>query len=296
MRDLDIGVVGTARRRIGWPPRELSPSPAAVFNDIRYAVDKHGTLVLSWVDNVHVLMISTVHDPTEKILRARRRPRVTRVSKAHIESAWGGRPTAEIEIPTVIDDYNHIMGGVDMADQRISYFHPNLRCHRTWFPMFLRCPSIVRNNIYVIHSSAAGSKPLRHCDFLKQMVRSLRQRPIDMKCNRQASTRRRSLDTNSTVVTKRKRLRQGKKSPSLPAERLLGDTSDHVHRDDPAKRQRRCAYCAYLCAKFEVSGSNGNPVKIVKPSKICNTCNVHLGSAHFELYHKKISVSYAQLS
>jgi len=30
----------------------------------------------------------------------------------------------------LIDDYNHWMGGVDVVDQQVSYYHPNLCCRR----------------------------------------------------------------------------------------------------------------------------------------------------------------------
>lgn len=46
----------------------------------------------------------------------------------------------------LIDDYNHWMGGVDISDQRIAYYHPNLRCLRNWIPIFIQIVSIIRSN------------------------------------------------------------------------------------------------------------------------------------------------------
>jgi hypothetical protein len=56
----------------------------------------------------------------------------------HVDKVWGDDSIVDIEIPADIDDYNHWMLGVDLADQMISYFAPDLRCKRTWLTM-LQC-------------------------------------------------------------------------------------------------------------------------------------------------------------
>ena len=46
MREMGVGVVGTARFRQNWPPARLKEIKItdAKFNDFFYCVDKHGTL------------------------------------------------------------------------------------------------------------------------------------------------------------------------------------------------------------------------------------------------------------
>ena len=59
--------------------------------------------------------------------------------------------------PYEIERYNSGMGGVDLSDQRISYYHPDLKCHRNWIPMFLQIMSIVRNNAYIVYCEHFGA-------------------------------------------------------------------------------------------------------------------------------------------
>ena len=42
------------------------------------------------------------------------------------------------------------MGGVDKADQLIASYEINLRCRRTWMPIFFRCFDVIRVNSYVL--------------------------------------------------------------------------------------------------------------------------------------------------
>ncbi len=98
----------------------------------------HGTLVACWMDNRMVFCVSTVHRIGQTIKRCIRKPRVTPKNKAHVDKVWGDKGKMHIEIPRLIDDYNHWMGGVDLSDQHISYYHPNLRCRRNWIPIFPR--------------------------------------------------------------------------------------------------------------------------------------------------------------
>ena len=61
----------------------------------------------------------------------------------NVDLIWGNEGITKIFIPTVIDDYNHFMGGVDLADQRIAYYHPNMRARQDWIPIFIRLHSII---------------------------------------------------------------------------------------------------------------------------------------------------------
>ena len=114
--------MGTSRAKKGWPPKELVVSEDHTFNDLFWCVDDHGTVTMKWIDNNIVFMVSTIHNVTDKFKRGRRRPRQTATNKNHVKEVWGQNAKVDIEIPRVIDDYNHWMGGVDLADQRISYY------------------------------------------------------------------------------------------------------------------------------------------------------------------------------
>ena len=105
------------------------------------------------------------------IKQKRKRPRVTSNNKNHVSKIWGDKGVVPIYIPTLIDDYNHWMGGVDVSDQRISYYHPsNFRCQRTWLPIFLQLLSIIRNNDFIVHREYFGKKALSHKTFTLEMI------------------------------------------------------------------------------------------------------------------------------
>ena len=175
LRELDIGVVGTSRFKKNWPPKELKAltMEGTNFNEFHYCYDEHGTLLARWMDNSLVFCVSTVHQIGSVIKRMRKRPRKTAANKRHVSKVWGELGKIEIKIPTLIDDYNHWMGGVDVVDQLIAYYHPNARCRRTWIPMFLQIVSMVRCNaitVYKDHCTKNKQKKLSHKDFTLSMI------------------------------------------------------------------------------------------------------------------------------
>ena len=155
LRKLGVGIVGTAKYQKSWPPLCLKKidDKKSNFNDFFWTVDPYGTLVARWMDNGMVFCVSTVHKAGQIIERCRRRPRKTLKNKAHVDRIWGQQGKVDIWIPKLIDDYNHWMGGVDLCDQHISYYHPNIRCRRNWVPMFIQMLSIIRSNSYIVHKS-----------------------------------------------------------------------------------------------------------------------------------------------
>ena len=54
-------------------------------------------------------------------------------------------------------------------DQRIAYYHPNIRSFRTWFPMCIQIVSLVRNNSYMIHRTNAA-KPMSQKNLTMEMI------------------------------------------------------------------------------------------------------------------------------
>ena len=174
LREANIGIVGTARfRGRTWPPKALrSVAKENVnFNDFHWMVDEYSTLISRWMDNGLVFCVSTLHKPGKIIKRKRKRPRVTQNNRAHVNKIWGDKGATDIYIPTMIDDYNYWMGGVDVADQRIAYYHPsNLVCQRNWIPIFIQLLSIIRNNAFLVHSKSMGKKASSHKVFCQDII------------------------------------------------------------------------------------------------------------------------------
>ena len=175
LREKGVGVVGNARFRRNWPPASLRKITLtdAKFNDFFYCVDEHGTLCARWMDNGLVFCVSTMHRVGKIVQRMRRRPRITVNNKAHLESVWGKEGKVKINIPKLIDDYNHWMGGVDLVDQRIAYYQADLRCLRTWLPMFLQIMSIVRANSFIVYSQIKKKDALSRKEFTLGMIKAL---------------------------------------------------------------------------------------------------------------------------
>ena len=124
-----------------------------------------------WMDNGMVFCCSTIHRPGNTIKRARKRPRLTQNNRNHVREIWGDNGVTQIYIPTVIDDYNFWMGGVDVADQRISYYHPSkLVCYRNWMPIFIQILSIIRNNAYIVHQKIMGKDSQSQKFFTQKII------------------------------------------------------------------------------------------------------------------------------
>ena len=45
----------------------------------------------------------------------------------------------EISIPSVVDKYNHTMGGVDLGDQLILQFEPQFKSLKMWRKLLFHC-------------------------------------------------------------------------------------------------------------------------------------------------------------
>ena len=65
------------------------------------------------------------------------------------------------------------MGGVDIVDQRIAYYHPNLRCRRNWIPLFIQLLSMIRNNSFVVYFDCYRTDSRSQKEFAYDMVNEL---------------------------------------------------------------------------------------------------------------------------
>ena len=297
LREKGIGVVGTARYRgQTWPPKKLKEvsKDDASFNDFYWMVDEFGTLLGRWMDNGMVFVVSTIHRVGKIVQRRRKRPRKTQNNKSHVNFIWGENGTALIHIPTLIDNYNYWMGGVDVGDQRISYYHPsNIVCQRTWVPIFIQILSIIRNNAYVVHRTNLGPKALSHKDFTYQMISWL------LKKAEMAQTSRRQLIIAQTanphpslvILTE----------TQLPIEISNWLTSKFPNRFStpteyhyPKTRTRgSCIYCSALYQWRSNQGEYVNFHKEVKRTRTyCACCSsstsriCFLCKTHYELFHE----------
>ena len=77
-----------------------------------------------WINNNIVTMVSIVHIGTEDevIMKPRKKPRINEFNIKHICLVWGDDHVISINIPTIINNYNMWMLGVDLVDQLIAYY------------------------------------------------------------------------------------------------------------------------------------------------------------------------------
>jgi hypothetical protein len=223
-------------------------------------------------------MVSTVHTGKEKVKKDRKKPRVTSTNRNNLVPVWGNEFVVSIEIPGMINDYNHWMLGVDKADQLISYYRPDLRCRRTWMPLVMHALDIIRINCFAIAKSS--NNKLEHKDFIVSLVDSLLQRASS---SQEQATRSR-LRVSPRQPPSGKKRRTSHVNPTLPEYRFNGEPRDHIA--SIASKQRRCIYCCYL---RQVAVASGTPKEELpstrKVSRYCISCQDHLCINHFSLFH-----------
>ena len=122
LRSLKYSVVGTTRLYNQFPQAlsNLKKESIKLEWNTLLAQVVDNTLCLAWQDNNIVLALSiihTIHTADNFITRQRKRLAKTSTSTRIVRCVFGDNPVKELEIPTFIDDYNHNIGGVDIANQ-----------------------------------------------------------------------------------------------------------------------------------------------------------------------------------
>src|SRR6266536_4219983 len=142
LRKENIGAVGTTRAsgidfpalltvlRKNWSTKlNWGTTVADVVNNV---------LCIGWQDNNFVLGLSTVHTVHEAssfITSERKRPSTTSTNAHITREVFGDLPFMVLEILTFIDDYNHNMNSVDLANQYRQPYDTQKIVYRTWIPL-----------------------------------------------------------------------------------------------------------------------------------------------------------------
>lgn len=273
-----VGVIGTARRQRNWPPREYKRIDDKRFNTAYLMEDKRNFLMMRWVDNDVVDMVTTIHDGYSTVLKLRKRPRENPLNRHNVRQVWGDNWGANIDIPEMVDNYNCWMGGVDKAYQLISYYKPRLRCRRTWLPLFLHCMDICVLNSYIIskHKNVAST----HKRFVMDWIKALNTRADihDKQATRKALA---VLLSPPTYRDPAKRIRMSHKKPKLPDYRLQGDPQSHLLVSSATRGG--CIYCKYQNAIGRLE--NKSVKRIPRRNKKCILCGDYLCPDCFEPFH-----------
>jgi len=133
------------------------------------------TLCLAWQDNNIVLALSnvyTVHTVKDWQDRVRKRPAKTSTNSALVQKAFKDQTSKTLSIPCFIDDYNHYIGGVDLANQFRESYEVHRSTLRTWWPLFYWFVDVVCVNayrLYLLHTKEYNKTPLTYLQFRTQL-------------------------------------------------------------------------------------------------------------------------------
>ena len=126
-----------------------------------------------------MLFMTTVHNGLETLVnRERRRPAATSTGARQTAKIFGSSARKILPIPLFIDQYNHFMGGVDIADQMRSYYTTQRRHHQTWKPLWHFLLDTVASNCFKLssYSSPGQIKRSSHRRFMIDLTDQLLQR------------------------------------------------------------------------------------------------------------------------
>jgi hypothetical protein len=79
-----------------------------------------------------------------------------------IRRVFGDNYIKDLQIPCFIDDYNHYMGGVDLANQFKEAYETHRPTLRNWWPLFYWLIDVAYINAYKLYRLHVGERPLTH--------------------------------------------------------------------------------------------------------------------------------------
>jgi hypothetical protein len=259
LRSCEFGAVGTTRPHPEFPPemKELKDrfSKKLEWNTLLAKVVRN-TLCLAWQDNNIVLALTNIHtvgkakDWTKCV---RKRPPKTSTNGALVYKAFGGQAKKELLIPSFINDYNHFMGGVDLANQFREAYELHRTTLRTWWPLFYWLIDVVCVNayrLYVLYTTEHNLKTplLSHRQFRTELYYKL---------------------LGYSVAVQQIQLQM-----TLPGQRAFGSDLPYLHVLVRMPRAA-CVWCFYKLKSNRILGIQDQ--KAPKKSYFgCQFCNVQL--------------------
>jgi hypothetical protein len=155
LRQLGIGACGTARKNVTRPEFGSLDAWKVAWGTLHSKVVnaypdnlQDGKVLMSiWQDSNKVGFCSTIHDGTEWIVRKRKKPKNSSTSATITKQPFAKfnpsnqckelyKHTRLLPIPGITDDYNHYIGGVDIANQLRAGFSTQQRGFKPWRPLF----------------------------------------------------------------------------------------------------------------------------------------------------------------
>ena len=251
-----FGAVGTTRPHKQFPS-ELSTiknrfAKKLPWNTLLATVEQD-ILCLAWQDNNIVLGLSNIHtvDKAEDFReKQRRRPAKTSTNGRLVREVFGDESIKKLEIPCFIDDYNHFMGGVDLANQYREAYETYKPTFKNWWLLFYWLVDVACTNSYRLYRlHTVEDHPLTHLQFRIELYHKL---------------------LGYSKKAKLYTLRVG-----LGGKRVFNADLQHLHYWEKRLKRGTCAWCSYelKCKRVLGKGVKG----VVKRSQSgCVFCNVAL--------------------
>lgn len=153
---LGCGASGTLRsNRKGVP--QMVKDKALKEKGTTFTVHNKNLMLLKFHDRKMVHLLSTV-DKGEMILTGKNNP----------------RDQTPLRKPEVVVNYDKYMGGVDRADQMISYSTFHFRTLKWWKRVIFHVLSLAVLNAYLLYKSCTQDRvPMLHRQFRRKLVRGL---------------------------------------------------------------------------------------------------------------------------
>lgn len=249
-RNNGIGACGTARSQAGIP-KELQVGKTSKLEwDTRSGVVMGGVLAVSWQDNSPATMMTTIHGIVGEqweVTRERRRPRDTGTNAAKERFVFGDSSRKDLRTLKVVDEYNHHMDGVVIADQLRSSYSTQQITRRNWMPMFFWIMDTVVVNCYLI-ARAKGSL-LTHREFRQTLVWEL------ISAVHQRNKSMRDVDQEEERARKRTQKKKVTKHFQLPDSRF----APGVHYPEWRAARATCQWCSWRSLKKQIFMDHKNP-------------------------------------
>ena len=246
---------GTTRHRIGQPLVLGRKDALKLAPGLGCALRSGPVLCFKWVED------------KQKPGQKQSKKEVYMLTTKHLaQETYSGkilhRTGQPIYKPSAIVEYCHEMGGVDLTDQLLEYYHFLRRSCKWWRKLWVHIFNMTIMNAYLLNKSFGLKKDLSQTDYRYILAQSL-------------------LDHTPLV--------QDPAMPPVPQhnsghwpERLPVSQTAKV----PRRKTRKCAYC-YVSAKEAAKGA-GAARKESSTTIICSTCRVPLCVYPcFGKYHEK---------
>jgi hypothetical protein len=226
-----------------------------------------------------VIACSTVHSVGDEhtIIRSRRRPQSTSTNGSTVRKIFGDQARKDLPIPVFIDDYNHYMGGVDIADQLRSYYSTQRIFLYCWFSLFFWILDSAILNAYLLGKKLHGSSYIEYKDFREVLWSTMFKYSKNVYIQRKLDQ---SLRTHPQAHSQ-KDLQAHLQTDSLadPQADPQADLQAVKHRLISSKKRARCINCQIVCSSRKRKFGDEIPINRKGPrqtSFVCNICNVPL--------------------